>query len=98
MLNKILGINWRTTLAGFTSLLAVVGAIVAAWKVKDFRVIVDKLPELFLAISVVATAIGLMKAKDQNVTGTGAVAKSVDSSGIVTNREGEVVGKQPVVP
>lgn len=96
-ITKILGINFRTTLAGITSLAAIAGAILAAWKAKDFQAIFDNLPLFFTALAVVATALGLMKAKDQNVTGVGVAAKTVDSSGVVTNREGNVIGKQPVV-
>lgn len=94
MFTKILGINFKTTLAGLVSLMAIVAALLAAWKAKDFQAIWDNLPLLFTALGVVAAALGLIKAKDQNVTGTGTTAKAVDSTGTVTNREGEVVGQQ----
>lgn len=92
---KLLGINFKTTLAGITSLMAIGAAMIAAWRAKDFQAIFDNLPLFFTALGVVITALGLIKAKDQNVTGTGSGAKSVDSSGTMTNREGDVIGKQP---
>lgn len=99
MFDKLLGINWKTTLAGITSLMAIAGAMFAAWKAKDFQAIFDNMPLFFTALGVVITALGLMKAKDQNVTGTGATAKTLDAStGTLTNREGDVVGHQPVKP
>lgn len=91
---KLLGINFKTTLAGITALLAVGAAIIAAWKSKDFKAIFNNLPTLFTTLAVVLTALGLIKAKDQNVTGTGSGARSVSSEGEVTNREGELVGQQ----
>lgn len=98
MLNKLLGINWRTSLAAWSAIVAAIGRIIIAWRAKDFQAIFTDGQLIFETVGLLLVALGLMKAKDQNVTGTGAVAKSVDSSGIVTNREGEVVGKQPVVP
>lgn len=91
---KLVGINFRTTIAGITALLAVFAAIVAAWKAKDFKAIFDNLPTLFTTLAVVLTALGLIKAKDQNVTGTGTGAKSVSSEGEITNREGKLIGQQ----
>lgn len=92
---KILGINFKTTLAGITALMAVGAALIAAWKAKDFKAVFDNLPTLFTTLAVVLTALGLIKAKDQNVTGTGTGARSVSSEGEITNREGKLVGLQP---
>lgn len=92
---KILGINWKTTLAGLTALGAVGAAIIAAAKAKDFDAIFNNLPTFFTTLAVVLTALGLIKAKDQSVTGTGSGAKTVSSGGEITNREGKVIGQQP---
>lgn len=95
MLKRILGINWKTTLAGVTVLIAAVGRIAIAYKTKDIgAILTDGQLVLSTVIGIVA-GLGLIKAKDQNVTGTGTAARSVDSSGEVTNREGTVVGQQP---
>lgn len=97
VVTRILGINFKTTAAGLASLMAIGAAIIAAWRTKDFATIFDNLPEFFVALGVVITALGLLKAKDQNVTGAGTVAKVVDSDGKVYNREGEQVTRQPAV-
>lgn len=50
---KLLGINWRTTLAALSSMGAIFAAIIAAWKAKDFQAIFDNLPLLLTALGVV---------------------------------------------
>lgn len=97
MLDKILGINWKTTLAGLAAIVAAFGRIAVAYKTRDFEAILTDGQLVMETIITLIIGLGLLKAKDQNVTGVGAVAKTVDSSGIVTNREGEVVGQQPKV-
>jgi hypothetical protein len=92
---KLLGINWGTTLAGIAAIVAVIGKILLAYRTKDFSAIFSNGQELFADISLLLVGLGLIAAKDRNVTGVGSVAKTVDSSGTVTNVEGEVVGKQP---
>lgn len=91
-ITKILGINFKTTLAGIGSLAAIAAAIIAAWKEKDFQAIFDNLPLLFTALGVVIASLGLLKAKDQNVTGAGPVAVTVTADGSATDRQGEDVG------
>lgn len=95
---KLLGINWKTTVAAITSLGAIGAAIIAAWTAKDFQAIFDNLPLFFTALAVVVTNIGLWQAKDKNVTGVQKQAVSVDSTGAATNVKGEPVGKQSTVP
>lgn len=94
LINKILGLNWKTTLAGLTALGAVGASIIAALKARDFNAIFDNLPTFFTTLAVVLTALGLIKAKDQNVTGAGSQAAAVDFAGQLVNREGKVVGHQ----
>jgi hypothetical protein len=98
MLSKLLGINWRTTLAGFAVIVAAVGRIAVAYRTKDFQAILSDGQLILETVGILIAGFGLLTAKDQNVTGTGTAAKSVDSSGIVTNREGEVVGQQAPQP
>jgi hypothetical protein len=93
--NKILGINWRTSLAAWATIMAAVGRIAVAYRTRDFQAIFTDSQLIFETIGLLLVAFGLMKAKDQNVTGTGTTAKAVDSSGTITNREGEVIGQQP---
>lgn len=95
---KILGINWKTTLAGLSSIGAIIAAIIAAVKARDFRAVFDNLPLLFTALSVVLTSLGLLAAKDKTVTGVGSQALLVDSTGTATNVEGEEVGRQSPIP
>lgn len=97
-INTLLGINWKTTLAGLAVIVAAFGRIAVAYKTKDFGAIFTDGQLILETVGMLIAGWGLLKAKDQNVTGTGAVAKSVDSAGTLTNREGDVVGKQPVVP
>lgn len=98
MLNKLLGLNWKTTLAGIAVIVAALGRIALAYKTKDFGAIFTDGQLVLSTLVGIIAGLGLIKAKDQNVTGTGATAKALNSSGTLTNREGEVVGKQPVVP
>lgn len=94
MFNKLLGINWKTTLAGISAIIAAVGRIAIAYKSRDFAAILQDGQLIIETITMIILGLGLLKAKDQNVTGTGTAAKSVDSTGEITNREGEVIGQQ----
>lgn len=94
-INKLLGINWKTTLAGISVIVAAVGRIALAYRTKDFEAIfTDGQLVLSTVIGIIA-GLGLIKAKDQNVTGTGSQAAIVDNAGTMTNREGAIVGHQP---
>lgn len=94
MFEKLLGINWKTTLAGITAIVAACGRIAIAYRTKDFEALLTDGQLVMETVIALILGLGLLKAKDQNVTGTGTAAKSVDSAGTMTNREGEVVGQQ----
>jgi hypothetical protein len=95
MLQKLLGINWGTTLAGISVIVAAIGRIGLAYRTRDFGAIFNDGQLLLTTIIGIAAGLGLISAKDKNVTGVGASAKAVDSSGVITNVEGDKVGKQP---
>ena len=92
---KLLGINWRTTVSAIIAIAGLAVNIQVAWKARDFTAVVNNAQMVMLNLSLIAAAVGFLNAKDSNVTGAGATAKSVDSSGVVTNVEGDKVGKQP---
>lgn len=54
--------NKKTTLAGLSTLLITVGSIIHSVQIKDYS-------NLSVQITALATAIGLLCAKDNNVTG-----------------------------
>jgi uncharacterized membrane protein len=87
----LLGINWKTTLAGITMIIAVVGKILLAYRTKDFATIFSNGQEMIVDVTLLLGALGLIKAKDGSTTGVGANAVSVDSSGTGTNVAGQVV-------
>lgn len=97
MLTALLGVNWKTTLAGLSVIVAGLGRIVLAWKSRDFESVLTDGQLLLSTLIAVLAGLGLVKAKDQNIIGAGATAKTVDSDGQVINREGIVVGQQPKV-
>lgn len=87
---KILGINYKTVLAGVTVIVAAIGRILIAYRTKDFSAIfTDGQLVLTTIISIIA-GLGLINAKDSNTTGVGANAKKVDSDGTVTRADGTV--------
>jgi hypothetical protein len=92
---KIGVINWKTTGSAVIAIAGLAVNIQVAWKAKDFMAVVNNAQMVMLNLGLIATALGLLGAKDSNVTGAGTQAKAVDSSGVVTNVEGEKVGKQP---
>lgn len=98
MFDKLLGINWKTTLAGIMAIITALSRIAVAYRTRDFAAIFTDAQLILETAGLIIAGLGLLKAKDQNVTGVGAVAKAVDSEGTVTNREGAVVGHQPVKP
>lgn len=93
----LLGINWKTTLAGFAVIAAAFGRIAVAYRTKDFQAIFTDGQLVLETLAMLLTGWGLIKAKDQNVTGTGKTAQAVDSKGVVTDRDGDVVGQQSVL-
>jgi hypothetical protein len=96
ILQKILGLNWGTTLAGITVIVAAVGRIVLAYRTRDFEAIFSDGQLVLTTLTAILAGLGLISAKDRNVTGAGITAKAVDSSGVVTNVKGDEIGKQPV--
>ena len=94
LINKILGLNWKTTLAGISVIVAALSRIVLAYRTKDFETIITDGQMVLTTLIAVLTGLGLIKAKDQNVTGTGAKAAIVNDAGVMTDREGHVVGHQ----
>lgn len=95
---KLLGINWGTTLSGLTVITAAVTRIGLAWKARDFHAIINDSQLIAESVLAIAGGLGLLLAKDKNVTGAGTQAKAVASTGDVTNIEGQKVGEQSPVP
>lgn len=97
ILNRLLGINWRTTILGIGVIVAAIGRITLAFRSKnyDFVVLADDGQLIMTTLVGLFAGVGLFIAKDSSVTGAGPTAKAVDSSGVVTNVEGERVAKQP---
>jgi hypothetical protein len=97
-LNKIFGINYGTTILGIGVIFAAVGRVGVAWKSKDFTALANDGQLIMETLAGLLTGVGLLVAKDRNVTGAGTQAKAIDSAGHVTNVEGEVLGRQPAAP
>lgn len=95
---KLLGINWRTTGAAIIAIGGLAVNVQVAWKAKDFMAVVNNAQMIMLNLGLVATAFGMLSAKDSNVTGVGQQAKAVDSAGSVTNVAGEFVEQQSAIP
>ncbi len=77
MLKKILGINWKTTLAGLTALVAVAAKITSDIKTKDFVSVITDLQSLLAEVAGVGIGIGLLVAKDNDTTGAGKEAVKI---------------------
>jgi len=97
MLKKLLGINWKTTLPGILVLVGVVAKFANAVRQKDIGTVLMSTQELSVDIPLVLAGLGLITAKASDVTGTGKQSVAVDSSGNVTNAEGDKLGKQQAV-
>lgn len=91
-INKLLGINWKTTLGGLALVVAAVGRIVLAYKTRDFEAIFADTKLIMETVIALIAGLTLTQAKDQNVTGAGPVAVQVAADGSATDREGEDVG------
>lgn len=94
LFQKLLGLNWGTTLTGITLIIAAIGRIAIAYKTRDFAAIFADTKLIMETVVALIAAFGFLKAKDASVTGVGAAAKTVDSAGTVTNVSGDVVGQQ----
>lgn len=79
MLKALLGLNWKTTLAGITVIVAALGRIALAYKTKDFGAIFTDGQLVLSTLVGIIAGLGLIKAKDQNVTGAGPTALNVDT-------------------
>ena len=95
ILQKLLGLNWGTTLTGITLIIAAISRIALAYKTRDFDAIFADTKLIMETLIALLAGFGFLKAKDASVTGAGTAAKAVDSAGTVTNVEGLVVGQQP---
>lgn len=95
---KLLGVNWRTTFAAIVAIIGLAINIQVAWKAKDIRAVANNAEMIMLNLGLIATALTGLNAKDANVTGAGTQAKTVDSTGAVTNVDGAALGNQPMIP
>lgn len=75
----ILGINWRTTLAGIAAIVAAVSRIAIAYRTRDFEAIFTDGQFILTTVFGIIVGLGLLKAKDQSVTGAGANARDVET-------------------
>jgi len=78
MLQKLLGINYQTTLTGLLVIIGLIVKIIAALKVKDFSTVFTDVKEIVPDIIALLTGLGLLAAKDYNTVGAGDAAKKVD--------------------
>lgn len=98
ILARILGVNYRTTILGIGVIFAAIGRIVIAYRSKDFEALANDGQLIAETVTALLAGLGIVLAKDANVSGVGTQAVSVDSSGKVTNVEGKAVGQQPAKP
>lgn len=98
LLTKIFSVNYATTILGIGVIFAAVGRVAIAWKSKDFVSLATDGQLIMSTAGLILGGFGLVLAKDRNVTGAGQQAKAVDSSGVLTNVEGDAVGKQSATP
>jgi len=98
-LTRIFGINWRTTILGIGVIVGAGGRILLAFRSKqyDFTALAEDGQLIMNTAGMVLGGLGLWIAKDASVTGAGSTAKSVDGAGVVSNVEGDKVGKQPIL-
>lgn len=68
ILQKILGVNWKTTLAGLAALAAVAAKVYADIKTKDVASFFSDTQSLIGEVAGIGVGIGLIQAKDNNTT------------------------------
>jgi hypothetical protein len=98
ILNRILGVNYRTTILGVGVIFTAVGRFGLAWRQKDFAALAEDGQLIVTTSGGILMGLGLFIAKDAKVTGAGTQAKTVEGDGTVKNVEGEVIARQPVEP
>lgn len=98
ILNKIFGINYGTTILGIGVIFAAVGRVGIAWKAKDFTQLAADGDLIMTTLAALLAGVGLILAKDRNVSGAGTKSVSVDSSGLVTNTEGVEIATLTTAP
>lgn len=100
ILTKVFTINYRSTILGIGVIAAAIGRISLAFRTKhfDFIALAEDGQLIMTTVGLVLSGLALMQTKDARVTGTGTQAKTVDDSGVVTNVQGDPVGKQPADP
>lgn len=99
ILNRIFGINYRTSILGIGVIVAAGGRVLMAFRSKnyDFPALAEDGQLIMNTAAALLAGWGLLIAKDNSVTGVGGSAKVIDSAGTVTNVAGVVVGHQPTV-
>jgi hypothetical protein len=97
-MNRLLGINWRTTILGIGVIFAAVGRVGLAYRTRDFVSLANDGQLIAETVAAILAGMGLFIAKDSSVTGAGSQAKTVEADGTVTNIAGTVVGQQPSAP
>lgn len=97
-LNKIFGINYGTTILGIGVIFAAVGRVAVAWRTKDFTALATDGQLIMTTAASILTGLGLLVAKDRNVSGAGNKSVSVDSDGVVTNTEGKEIATLTSTP
>lgn len=86
MMKALLGLNWKTTLAGLAVIVAAFGRIALAYRTKDFSTIFTDGQLVLSTLVGIAAGLGLIKAKADNVTGAGENAKIVHNDGTVETK------------
>lgn len=78
LLRKLVGVNWKTTLAGAGALITAAGKIYFAFKTKDFATVFTSANELVPDITLILLGVGLLNAKDNDTAGAGEKARKVE--------------------
>lgn len=74
-IQRLLGVNWKTTIMGVGSLITALGVILNSWRTKDVSAIFSQAQTLLPIITLILTGLGFLNAKDNNTTGAGEKAK-----------------------
>lgn len=90
-IQKVLGINWRTTTLGIGVIVAAGSRILLAFRSKHFDIvaIADDGQLIATTAGALLMGAGLLIAKDAKVVGAGDDAKTVHGDGKVTDVDGE---------